>query len=209
MFPFCIPATPFRHALTLRPVFFCLYFTGCCFLRLSWEGRTQLIVATVPHCGTPARKTALCSLLRRPQSLSGRPSRCAGIIYSSYFIKKFMQDVFFHLLSSVCAADKWRFFTEKLFCLRFAFPAKWRFVTGKFENFSIFSVFLPFSGPVPPLRRAVCGSAVIFFVKKLTLQFGKRYGMVFVRKCTPGASPFRKIRDFSPPVPFLSGKNSF
>lgn len=131
LFPFCIPATPFRRALALHSVFFCLYFTGCCFLHLFWEGRTQLIVATVPHCGMPDRKTALCSLQRCPQSLSGRPSRRAGIIYSSYFIKKFMQNVFFHLFSSVCASDKWRFFTEKLFCLRFAFPANWRFVTEK------------------------------------------------------------------------------
>ena len=182
MFPFCIPATPFRHALTLRPVFFCLYFTGCFFLRLFWEGRTQLIVATVPHCGTPARETALCHLLRRPQSISGLPSRRAGIIYNSYFIKSFMQDVFFYLFSSVCAADKWRFFTEKLLCPRFASPAKWRFITEKIENFSIFS---PLSGACAVLAPDNLRVGCHFFRKKTHVAIWKTVWYGICKKVYP------------------------
>ena len=93
-----------------------------------------------------------------------------------------MQDVFFYLFSSVCTADKWRFFTEKLLCPLFASPAKWRFITEKIENFSIFS---PLSGACAVLAPDNLRVGCHFFRKKTHVAIWKTVWYGICKKVYP------------------------
>ena len=98
------------------------------------------------------------------------------------FYKEFYAGCIFYLFSSVCAADKWRFFTEKLLCPRFASPAKWRFITEKIENFSIFS---PLSGACAVLAPDNLRVGCHFFRKKTHVAIWKTVWYGICKKVYP------------------------
>ena len=80
---------------------------------------------------------------RRFEALLQRFSSPRSIIYKSYYLFRIIRFVVFQLFSAVCAADKWRFFTEKFSRPLFPVPVKWRFFTGKTGKFSFFLLSPP------------------------------------------------------------------
>lgn len=101
-------------------------------------------------------------------------------------------------------------FHEKILSSSVSHPCKVEVFHGK--NWEIF-LFSALPSPVRGLRRPhggqFSGFLSFFFVKKLTLQFEGRYGMVFVRKCPPGVGVSEKSVIFLHLFPFYREKTRF
>lgn len=125
--------------------------------------------------------------------------------FCSFFAIYYVQ-YYSRLLSPVQPPISGDFSRKNFIVLCFPSLQSGGFSREKLGNFPFFRSPLPGSGPAPPARRALFGLPVVFFVKKLTLQFEGRYGMVFVRKCPPGVGVSEKSVIFLHLFPFYRKK---